>query len=183
MSGHSPTLVASFNLNSSLEACLCTWSPGTWGFNICTSLTAIMSFLLVYLWGGLGRDFCHHYILTPAVRQPACPHFMHSWCSVSHTLCKAHMGPQLAYFCFVFLIRSDTLQATLCFAGGIFKLLTVGAALGMARCCDLKRWSRGQTVGSRVKEPGWAAHVCCVAHSGLWLEVISVIILEEENNN
>lgn len=60
MSGHCPTLVALFNLNSSLEACLYTWSPGTWGFNICTSLTAMMSFLLVYLWGGLGRAFCHH---------------------------------------------------------------------------------------------------------------------------
>lgn len=55
-----PCLVASFNLNSFLEACLYTWSPGTWGFNICTSLTAMMSFLLVYLWGGLGMAFCHH---------------------------------------------------------------------------------------------------------------------------
>lgn len=89
-----PYPVAFFNLNSFLEACLHTWSPGIWGFNICTSVTAIMSFLFMGRFGkGLLSPLGSHTSCEVAGLSPC----LHSCGSRSHTPCKAHMGPQVVH--------------------------------------------------------------------------------------
>lgn len=111
------------NLNSFLEACFHTWSPGIWGFNICIPVIAMMSFLLFMEQFGKG-------LLSPLGSHTSCETITYHHC-IPVVLWAIHhaehtWAPRLHTFCFVFLIRSGILQATLCFTRGILSCLLLG---------------------------------------------------------